>query len=100
MGQKVMVSVSFDAESDRDLLRWLGKLEKGQRSAAIRGAIRDHLGRGGVSLGDVYQAVVRVERRLEGAVIGDQGTGGQGDKEREWEEPPEAAAALNALGQV
>jgi hypothetical protein len=99
MGRKITISWAVDEEDDRDILRWLARQEN--RSAAIREAIRDHLGRGGVSLGDVYQAVKAVERRLEeGVVVGDKGTGRQGDRETDWEEPAEPAAALDQLGQL
>lgn len=95
MAQKVVVSISLDTVGDGDILRWLGRQEN--QSAAVREAIREHLGRGGVTLGDVYQAVARIERRLEAGVV--VGTGEQGAGE-DWEEPAEAAAALDALAEI
>jgi hypothetical protein len=90
MGKQV-VSFTLDSEGDRDLVAWLARQEN--RSAAIRAAIRDHLDRGGVTLGDVYQAVRALERKIEagGVVVTDRASGS------DWEEPPEAAAALDAL---
>jgi hypothetical protein len=92
MTRKVVIPVSMDTEADRDLLRWLERQEN--RSAAIRDALREYIGRGSVTLGDVYQAVKELERKLQaGAAIA--GSGGD-----EWEEPPEAAAALDALASL
>ena len=96
MAQKVVVPISLDTEGDRDILRWLGRQEN--RSAAVREAIREHLGRGGVTLGDVYQAVGRIERRLEAGVVVN--AEGRTAAEAEWEEPAEAAAALDALAEL
>ncbi len=94
MGRKVIIPVSLDIEADRDILRWLEK--QGNRSKAIREAIREHLARGGVTLGDVYQAVKGLERKLQaGAVVIPSSGGGE-----EWDEPPDAAAALDALAEL
>lgn len=93
MGRKVTVTFSLDAEADRDLLRWLERQEN--RSAAIRAALREHLGRGGVTLWDVYQAVRELERRLKtGAVVA---AGGENAAGGDWDEPPDLVAALEAL---
>ena len=94
MGRKVIIPVSLDIEADRDILRWLEK--QGNRSKAIREAIREHLARGGVTLGDVYQAVKGLERKLQaGAVVLSPSASGE-----EWDEPPDAAAALDALAEL
>jgi hypothetical protein len=94
MAQKTTVTVSLDTEADKDLIRWLERQEN--RSAAIREAIRDHLGHSGITLGDVYQAVKALERKLgTGAVV----VTGDADGER-IEEPPGAAAALDALAEL
>jgi hypothetical protein len=92
MADKVIVTLSLDRQTDRDILRWLDA--QANRSAAIRGALREHLARGGVTLADVYQAVKDLERKVQaGAVI----VGGPGLADQ-VKEPPEAAAALDALG--
>jgi len=86
---RVTKSVSLDIEADRDILRWLAA--QPNASEAIRLAIRAYQGRGSVTLGDVYQAVRDLERKLQsGAVV-------MPDTE-DWKEPSEAAAALKALG--
>ena len=91
---KRVVSFTLDTEADKAIARWLDRQEN--RSAAIRAAIRAHLGSGGVTLGDVYQVVKAMERKLErGAVIVSQVEDTEG-----WDEPPEAAAALDALGEM
>jgi Arc/MetJ-type ribon-helix-helix transcriptional regulator len=95
MAKKTTVTLSLDVEADKDILRWLDRQEN--RSSAIRAAIREHLGRDGVTLGDVYQAVKEIERRLRaGAIAGTV----RGEARETWEEPPDAAAALDALGRL
>lgn len=93
---KQVINFVLNTEADRDIIHWLARQEN--RSAAIREAIRDHVGRSGVTLGDVYQAVKGIERKLErGAVV----VAGGGDQaEDTWDEPPEAAAALDALANL
>lgn len=88
---KVSVSVVLDLEADRDILRWLDR--QGNKSEAIRAAIRAHIG-GGVTLASVYQAVRDLERRIEaGAVV----VSGTGETDPGDDEPSEAARALDAL---
>jgi hypothetical protein len=97
MGRKTFTNISLDTETDKDILRWVERQEN--KSAAIRAAIREHIGRNGVTLGDVYRAVKELERKLEtGAVIL---AGGAGESEgEEWDEPDDAAAALDALAEL
>jgi len=87
---RVTKSVSLDTEADRDILRWLAA--QPNASEAIRLAIRAYQGRGSVTLGDVYQAVRDLERKLQSGVVMAASPG------NEREEPPEAAAALDKLG--
>jgi hypothetical protein len=94
MGRKVVVSFSLDTDEDRDLLRWLGRQEN--RSAAIREALRARAS-GGITLGDVYQAVKEVERLIRSGVVV---AGAPADNGEIWEEPPDIAAALDALGKL
>lgn len=92
---KVTLSFTLDDTEDRDLLRWLEGQEN--RSAAIREALRAYLGRGGVTLADVYQAVKDLERRLwSGSVV----AAGRADAPGDPEEPPDLAAALDALANL
>jgi len=89
---KVTVSFSLDAEADRDILRWLNSQPKKERSKAIREALRAHIGRGGVTLGDVYEAIQDLRRY--GLAVAAQGR--QADVHTD--EPPDVAAALDRLG--
>lgn len=88
---KQAVTFVVDTERDRDILRWLGN--QGNKSAAIRKAIRAHLGRSGITLADVYEAIQDLKRggwtpasgaQLPNLVVN--------------EEPPDVAAALDSLG--
>ena len=54
---RVVMSFTLDSQNDVRILRYLEGLPRGQKSAAIRDALHAHLGSGGVTLGDVYQAV-------------------------------------------
>lgn len=95
---KVVISFTLDPEEDAAILQWLKRYDRRQRSAAIRRALRDHL-TGGVTLGDVYQAVKDLERALErklkaGVTVQDT------PADDGWIEPPDAAAALDALGKL
>jgi hypothetical protein len=92
MGHKITMTISLDSEADRDLLGWLGRQEN--RSAAVRGVLRAHLS-GGVTLGDVYAAVRDLERRLSGMTLA-----GAPSEATVGDEPPEAAAALDALARL
>ena len=91
----VTISFTVDGEKDRDLVRWLDGLPRRKRSEAIRGALRAHLGRGGVTLGDVYQAVKALERRLDSGVLVASASPSDGDGP---DAPPDVLAALDNLG--
>jgi hypothetical protein len=96
---KRVEAFSFDSEADKDIARWLAGLPNRGKSAAIRAAIREHAGCGGITLGDVYRAVKELERKLEsgtGLVAGGTGT----DEIEDWDEPDDAAAALDALAEL
>ena len=91
---KVTVCFTLDNEQDRDLVRWLDGLHKRKKSEAIREALRSHLGRGSVTIGDVYQAVRELERKLQtGAAVS-----AASHPSEEWDEPADIAAALDGLG--
>jgi hypothetical protein len=91
----VTVCFTVDSDRDRDLLRWMDSLLKRKRSEAIREALRAYLGCGDITLGDVYQAVKGLERKLQtGAVPSYVCT----NREDEWDEPPDVAATLDSLG--
>jgi hypothetical protein len=92
---KVTICFTLDADDDKDLTHWLDAQDN--RSAAIREAIREHVGRHSVTVGDVLQAVRNLERKIKaGAVIaGESPTEGS-----EYTEPPDVAAALDALADL
>jgi len=93
---KQVINFVVNTEADRDILRWLD--QQTNRSAAIRAAIRAQLG-GGISLGDVFQAIKAVERKLErGAIVVAPASHRSGPDD--WDEPPDAAAALDALANL
>jgi len=91
MATKLVVTFSLNGEDDKDVIRWLE--HQSNRSLAIREAIRDHIRRNGLTLADVYQAIKSLENKLQaGAMVTSLQ---EGDV---WsDEPPEAAAALDAL---
>lgn len=94
----VTVSFSLDSIQDADLLRWLEGLPKRGRSGAIRDALRGHLvGARGVTLGDIYQAIKEIDRKLaRGASVA---TGGSaGAPEGEEDIPEDIRDALDNLG--
>jgi len=93
---KTTVTFSLDTETDRDILRWLEKQAKSQRSAAVRDALRDHMSRNSITLGDVYQAVKDLEHKLQAGASVAAGPDGSSN----WDEPLEAAAALDALARL
>lgn len=92
---KTTIAFTLDTEEDGDILRWLARQEN--KSAAIRAALREHLARGGVTLADVYQAVRELQRMIKaGAAVGVVNDN-PGD---DWDEPEDAAAALDALANL
>lgn len=96
MGRKVTITFSLDAEEDKGLLDWLERQEN--RSAVIRDALRARL-TGGVTLGDVYQAVKDLERKLDRKLQAVAVTV-QDAPDDDWNEPPDVAAVLDALGKL
>jgi hypothetical protein len=58
------ITFVLDTVRDRDILHWLEGQEN--KSAAIREAIRAHLGRSGITLADVYEAIQDLKRRRAG----------------------------------
>jgi hypothetical protein len=88
---KQTVTFVVDTERDRDILRWLGS--QGNKSAAIREAIRTYLERGGITLTDVYEAIQDLKRGSWVPVSDTQPHNLAGS-----DEPPDVAAALDNLG--
>jgi hypothetical protein len=95
---KRVVNFVLNSEADRDIVRWLDRQDN--KSAAIREAIREHIGGTGVTLGDIYEAIKDLERRLQvGQVVTHSSDPGLLCN-MELDEPPEAAAALDALANL
>lgn len=92
---KVTISFTLDTEEDKDILRWLKRQDRRRRSLAIREALRERV-MGGITLGDVYQAVKDLERKMRSGSV----TIAPVDDDTDWDEPPEAAAALDALAKM
>jgi hypothetical protein len=91
----VTVSFTLDDQADREVVRWLARLPKRQKSAAIREALRAHLQGQGITLGDIYQLVREIDRKLSsGTVV----AGAIDASEVDIDEPPDVAAALDSLG--
>jgi hypothetical protein len=85
------ITFVLDTGRDRDVLRWLQGQEN--KSAAIREAIRAHLAGEAVTLADVYEAVLDLQRCCWPRLPDAQSTGAPTS-----EEPPDVAAALDSLG--
>jgi hypothetical protein len=88
---KQTVTFVVDAERDRDILRWLGSQDN--KSAAIREAIRAHIGRTSITLADVFEAIQDLRRR-SWTLTPD----GRPHSAASSDEPPDVAAALDSLG--
>ena len=59
---KVTISFTLDDNKDKRLLRWLESLPKRGRSEAIREVLTAHLGQSGITLQDIYEAVMDLKR--------------------------------------
>lgn len=92
---QVTYSLKIDTDTDADLVRWLDG--QPNKSEAIREALRAHVRGGGITLGDVLQAVRDLEHKVKA------GAGVAGDlpaKGGDYNEPPDVAAALDALADL
>jgi len=95
---KVTVSFTLDSDRDRRILRYLESLPRGEKSAAIRQALDLQIGGGSVTLGDVYQAVKDLERKVAERLGGIQGNDAGNDARAPVDEPVDVAANLDSLG--
>jgi len=59
---KVTISFTLDDNKDKRLLRWLESLPKRGRSEAIREVLAAHLGQSGITLQDIYEAIMDLKR--------------------------------------
>ena len=95
---KVVMSFTLDSQNDRQILQYLKALPKGERSQAIRNALDAQIEGERATLGDVYQAVKDLERKLaSGQVSAQAGSIGTSPYESE-DEPADVAANLDGLG--
>jgi hypothetical protein len=92
----VTVSFTLDDQEDHDILVWLSRTEQRRKSSAIRVALRAYVGKE-VTLADVYQAVVELDRRLTSGVAMVQ-TRNLETTNVDDDEPPDVAASLDSLG--
>ncbi len=95
---RVVMSFALDSQNDRRILRYLEGLPRGERSQAIRDAIEAQMGSGGITLGDVYQAVKALERKLENGFFLAQAEGTGINLHEPGDEPADVAANLDGLG--
>jgi len=86
-------SFTIDNDRDRDLVRFLDGFSRRQRSEAIRETLRAGMARGGITIGDVYQVVKELERKLSAGVVVNQ------DAPADCQDAPaDVLAALDGLG--
>lgn len=95
---KVTISFTLDSERDRRVLRYLERLPRGEKSAAIRHALDLQMGGGGVTLGDLYQAIKDLERKVANRPMVVQGSGADNEFQALVDEPADVAANLDSLG--
>jgi hypothetical protein len=95
---KVTISFTLDGERDRQILRYLEGLPRGEKSAAIREALAAHLGAGVVTLGDLYQAVKEIEHKLDNGMVFARAKTAASGFQTPADEPADVAANLDALG--
>ena len=84
---KVTIAFTLNPRHDSDIIDWLNAQGDGNRSAAIREAIRSHTGQ--PDLRDVYNLLLEIKE--SGVVIHAVGTDDNS-------EPDDLAAALDKLG--
>ena len=95
---RVVMSFTLDSQKDVRILRYLEGLPRGEKLAAIRDALHAHLGGGGVTLGDVYQAVKELERTLGSGSVLVQARSVGDVSQTLADEPADVAASLDGLG--
>jgi hypothetical protein len=98
MMARVVMSFALDSQKDRRILHYLEGLPRGEKSKAIRDALHTHIGGGGVTLGDVYQAVKDLERRIGSGFVSAQTGNVEGSSPIPDDEPADVAASLDGLG--
>jgi len=59
---RTVIPLSLNTKQDADILAWLEQQPERERSAAIRRAIRAHIGQSSITLADVYQAITELKQ--------------------------------------
>ena len=95
---RVVMSFALDSQKDRRILDYLEGLPRGEKSKAIRDALHTHLGHRSVTLGDVYQAVKDLERKIENDLVLVQAKSMETSSQAPDDEPADVAANLDGLG--
>ena len=91
---KVAYSFKLDTNENSRVIRWLE--EQTNKSDAIRDVLTEHVTTStGVSLGDIYQAVKDLERKMRAGSVAI-----QANRDEDWHEDPDLAAALTSLGNL
>jgi len=98
MMARVVMSFALDSQKDKRILHYLEGLPGGEKSKAIREALHAHVGGGGITLGDVYQAVKDLERKIGSELALTQAGSVETGFHEPDDEPPDVAAQLNGLG--
>jgi hypothetical protein len=88
---KITVTFSLDSERDKRILRWLEGLPKRKKSEAIREVLAAHLGQNGITLQDIYEAVMDLKR--SGLAVAS-----QDDSRPQSDVPADVLDNLNKLG--
>ena len=87
---KMTISFTLDTERDRRIVRWYESLPKRGKSEAIRKAIHAYLGKGGITLGDIYEAIQDLRR--SGLVVA------QASEPQQADVPADVLEKLGQLG--
>jgi hypothetical protein len=88
---KITVTFSLDSERDKRILRWLEGLPKRKKSEAIREVLTAHLGQNGITLQDIYEAIMDLKR--SGLAVAP-----QDDSRPQSDVPADVLDNLNKLG--
>ena len=94
---KVTISFTLDDSKDKRLLRWLDSLPKRGRSEAIREVLTAHLGQSGITLQDIYEAIMDLKRSGL-AVASLPAQAGQDDARPQSDVPADVLDNLSKLG--
>ena len=95
---RLVMSFALDSQKDKRILHYLEGLPRGEKSKAIRDALHAHLRGGGVTLGDIYQAVKDLERKIGSDWVLAQAGSMEANPHESDDEPADVASELDGLG--